>query len=120
MSILSTDDVAALRSVEGSAHPTTVTIRTPTVPTSDGAGGFTPNPPSTTTVAGRVVPRSGDEALDNDRLAEIGRYVLRVATDTAISADATVSAGGRSWRVVYTPPADALDAVREIGLEEVA
>ena len=119
MSFFLAATVNQLRSVAESAMQDAVTINTPGTPVSDGAGGYTPGTSTTVTVNGWLRERSGAEAINADRLTEIGRYELWLPHDQAIDATATVTIGGQVYRVVYAPAVSWMTPYRAIGLELV-
>lgn len=114
-SLISAEDMAELTDLDESAMPDTATITAITSGTD--LGGAPTETEATTTSPCRFVPASGRE-ISGDALRERGSYRLYLPRGAAISGTSRVTIGGRSYRVVWTPPLHAYRTSRVVGLED--
>jgi hypothetical protein len=93
------DEILELTQLDESAMPDTIVFQ-----------------PGNVAVACRFGARGGDTVTNEAVIAEIGRYVAYVPKDTDVPRDGTAHIFGRTYRIVYTPPADGYATSREVGL----
>lgn len=97
--------------------PDACTISTPTS-TSDGGGASTPGAPTVATSCCRLWTRAG-RLEQADQVQQRGSYGLALPVDVAVAPTASISVGGRAFKIVYQPPVVGLSFEQELGLEEV-
>lgn len=77
--------------------------------------------PTTTTLTGLCAfgPQSGRIEQGGDQVQERGKYLMQVVIDADILATDKPVIGGRTFRVVWSPPANEVSLTRQFGLDEV-
>lgn len=86
---------------------------------SDGGGGLTPSGSTTITGDCTFSERGGNTEWAPDRVQQRGSYIMKVAISADLLPTDLVVIGGRTFRVVWTPPPAADALLRTVGLEEL-
>ena len=99
--MLTTSEIAAMRTVAEQALPGTAIIQNGTL-TSDGGGGYTEafQPRTGGTVACRVAPLTGTEREEGDRISADADYVITLPAETTVETDDRIETGGVTYNVV--------------------
>jgi SPP1 family predicted phage head-tail adaptor len=96
--MLSADDLAAMRAIQGEALPDTAT-RTRKALVPDGMGGHTETP-STETYACRIAPTSGRELEVAARVTSAVTFTVTLPYDADVVASDELTVNGRTFQIV--------------------
>lgn len=77
--------------------------------------------PTSTTVTGLCAfgPQAGRVEQGGDQVQERGKYLMQVAVDADVEPTDRPVIGGRTFRVVWSPPANEVSLTKQFGLDEV-
>lgn len=120
MTLLTTADLAWMRSVQAEARPDVITIVHPTT-TADGQGGYTYSACTSTSYMGRISLVGGMEEYAPGRFTRVERTKLTLPHDAAVSAsDLAYDADGRKFRVVYVDDAKSWNTALRCDVERMS
>jgi SPP1 family predicted phage head-tail adaptor len=96
--MLTSAQLARMRTVAERALPGTAVIRGGSL-TTDGGGGWTEAFTAAGTVACRVAPISGNEREEGDRIAADSQYVITLPATTVVETDDRIVVAGVTYNV---------------------
>lgn len=96
---MTTADLTALRTTQTAALPSTGTLSR-AVLTSDGAGGQTAGTPTTSSVACRVAPTTGQLVPVATRLTALTTWTVTFSYNADVQAGDTLTVGTRALRIL--------------------
>lgn len=118
MSLLSTQDIAAMRTAAELALPGTAIISGGTFLSDAGGGGSSTWTPSGT-VACRLSPISGSEREIADRIAEDATWIITLPAETSISTASRVTVAGVGFEVLALHAPRSWEITRRAELGEI-
>ena len=96
--MLSSGDIASMRTTAEQALPGTAVINSGTL-ASDGGGGYTETFTASGTVSCRVAPLTGSEREEGGRISADSQYVITLPAETVVETDYQIVADGITYNV---------------------